>query len=202
MITTATNQSISWFYKRNEEKSLTLAPPFQRKPVWTEKQKSLLTDTILRELPIPEIYIQRKTSPDGETEYIVVDGQQRIRSILEFINGEFSMTENEAEEDLPEWAGCRFDDLSDTLKSAFWDYSLAVRELPNVSDKEVRDIFRSLNVNLVALNKQELRNARYSGPFISMMTKLAENDFWAENKIVTATQIRRMIDIELSFPLI
>lgn len=196
MITTVTNQTISWFNKRNTEESLTLAPPFQRKPVWTEKQKSLLIDTILRELPVPEIYIQRKTSSDGETEYVVVDGQQRIRSILEFINGDFALFEDEGQENVRNWAGLKFDDLNDDLKKALWDYNLAVRELPNVSDQEVRDIFRRLNVNLVPLNNQELRNARYNGPFITLMTKLAENDFWAENRIVTATQIRRMVDIE------
>ena len=195
MITTATNQTISWFNKRNVEKSLRLAPPFQRKPVWTEKQKSLLIDTVLRELPVPEIYIQRKTTASGETDYIVVDGQQRIRSILEFINGEFALIEEEGEE-TPSWGSCEFDELTDDLKKQFWGYNLAVRELPDVSDKEVRDIFRRLNVNLVALNKQELRNARYSGPFIRLMTNLAENDYWAENRIVTTVEIRRMKDIE------
>lgn len=195
MLTTASNQTISWMNKRNQEKTLRLAPPFQRKPVWTVKQKSLLIDSILRELPVPEIYIQRKTSAAGETDYVVVDGQQRIRSILEFIEGQFSLTEYEDEE-LTEWAGCKFDDLSNNLKKQFWDYSLAVRELPDLSDPEVRDIFRRLNVNLVALNKQELRNARYNGPFITLMTKLAEDDYWAENKIVTAVEIRRMKDIE------
>jgi hypothetical protein len=195
MLTTATNQTISWFNKRNEEKSLTLAPPFQRKPVWTEKQKSLLIDTILRELPIPEIYIQRKTTAEGETEYIVVDGQQRIRSILEFINGDFSIIEEEDEEP-PPWAGFEFSELIDDLKKRFWGFNLAVRELPDLTDEEVRDIFRRLNVNLVPLNKQELRNARYNGPFIKLMTTLADNEYWAENRIVTATEIRRMKDIE------
>jgi hypothetical protein len=196
MITTSTNQSISWFNKRRIEDSLRLAPPFQRKPVWTIKQKSLLIDTILRELPIPEIYIQRKTDLAGETEYIVVDGQQRIRSILEFIDGEFSIIAGEEDIESSSWEDSKFKDLDNETKQKFWDYNLAVRELPNVSDEEVRDIFRRLNVNLVPLNKQELRNARYNGPFITLMTKLADIEFWAENKIVTAAQIRRMTDIE------
>ncbi len=189
---TASHQSISWFNQRKLDKSLTLAPPFQRRPVWVTKQKQYLIDTILSNLPIPEIYIQRKTDIHGKTQYIVVDGQQRIRSIFDFIEGHFSLPEDPNSE----WSDCDFSELTDNYKQLFWDYPIVVRELDQATDDDVRDLFRRLNKYVFALTAQELRNARYSGPFIKLMNEVADYDYWAENRIVSATAIRRMSDIQ------
>lgn len=186
------HQSISWFNQRRLDKTLMLAPPFQRRPVWVTKQKQYLIDTILNTLPIPEIYIQRKTDTEGKTQYVVVDGQQRIRSIFDFIEGHFSLPEDPNSE----WSDCDFSELTETQKLHFWDYTIIVRELEQATDLDVRDLFRRLNKYVFALNAQELRNARYTGSFIKLMTELADYDYWAENRIVSATAIRRMNDIQ------
>ncbi len=78
-----TTHRITEFVKWSKEGSLIIAPPFQRKPVWTDRNKSYLIDSILNNYPVPELYIQVKTDSEGNSEYIIVDGQQRIRSILE-----------------------------------------------------------------------------------------------------------------------
>ena len=91
-----TTHKVTQIHKWHKEKCLELAPPFQRKPVWSEKTKSYLIDTILSDLPVPEVYMQVKTDKDGNTQYIVVDGQQRIRSILSFIEGELEIIETES----------------------------------------------------------------------------------------------------------
>ena len=186
------HQAISWFNQRRKDKSLLLAPPFQRRPVWVSKQKQYLIDTILNDLPIPEIYIQRKTDRNGNLTYTVVDGQQRIRAILDFIDGRFSLPEDPNSE----WSDCDFNELVDVHKEAFWDYSVVVRELEQVSDIEVRDLFKRLNKYVFALTPQELRNARYDGRFIKLMTELADDEYWAENRIVSTVAIRRMTDIQ------
>lgn len=190
-----TKMQISWFNQQRLEEALKLNPPFQRKPVWADRQRSALIETILLNLPIPEIFIQQKTTPEGKTLYIVVDGQQRIRSILEFIGDENEpgyslMLENS------EWADLSFSDLTDSQKTKFWSYWLSIRILSDTGESEIRDMFSRLNKNAVPLNKQELRNATYWGHFITVASDLAEEDFWAENRIVTAAQIRRMLDIE------
>jgi ParB-like chromosome segregation protein Spo0J len=84
MDSSASNQKISWFRKESAAGNLDLNPNFQRRPVWTEEQSSYLIDTILNGLPIPEIYIRSSSTPAGETSYEVVDGQQRVRSVLLF----------------------------------------------------------------------------------------------------------------------
>lgn len=88
-----TTYNISWFKKAFDADELEMSPPFQRNPVWTERQKSYLIDSILNGYPIPELYLQEKISPDGRTKYIIVDGQQRIRSVLGFIAEEFEIAE-------------------------------------------------------------------------------------------------------------
>jgi len=152
-----------------------------------------LIDTILQNLPIPEIYIQIKTNKEGKTKYVVVDGQQRMRAILDFIAGEYALLEAES----PEYKGKEFKDLTDGLKEEFWSYSIVTRELQTNNTEEVKEIFRRLNKYVVPLNEQELRNATYGGHFIGIINQIAEkDDFWAEHKIVTPTDIKRMLDAE------
>ena len=187
-----TTQRVTWFYQRNKEGSIIIHPPFQRKPVWSLKNKSYLIDTIVRGFPIPEIFVQIKTDKDGNTKYIVVDGQQRIRSILEYVDGEFEILE----EDSQEYGGKEFSQLPDGIKTEIWDYALVVRELKTNNDADIRAVFQRLNKNAVPLTRQELRNATFTGHFIQLASELADDEYWAEQRIVNAAEIRRMIDVE------
>lgn len=188
----ASTQTIDWLNDRNSEQSLILKPPYQRKPVWTTKQKAYLIDTILKKYHIPELYIHRETNPGGKTIYNVVDGQQRIRSILDFINGDFSLLD----EFTAEYADYDFNDLPDTVKTEFWGYTLYTRVISDATEDDVKNLFKRMNRYVVPLNAQELRHATYSGDFIKLMEEIAEDEFWAENKIVNPNEIRRMRDVE------
>jgi hypothetical protein len=199
----ASEQTIGWFKDRYLEGSLEIRPPYQRRPVWAPRQKSNLIESILLALPVPEIYVHVSTSDEGKTNYAVVDGQQRIRTILQFLG--LDKDESEAEEnrfelvDLPTdsaWRNATFEGLSPDDKKAFYGHRLAVRMLTDATDEGVRDLFRRLNTYLTKLNDQELRNATYSGPFVALVNKHADEDYWAENGIVTAALIRRMKDVE------
>ena len=91
----ASEHPVSWFRKTYLEGSLEIKPPYQRKPVWAGRQKCRLIETILMNLPIPEIFIQQSTSAEGETTYAIVDGQQRIRTVLQFIGADRDPDEQE-----------------------------------------------------------------------------------------------------------
>src|ERR1041384_4430523 len=107
----ATTHTVAWFWKRYLSNELNMKPPFQRKPVWQDGQKAYLIDTILRGYPVPELYLQNLVSEDGAEEYIVVDGQQRIRACLEYLNNGFPLGADSAS-----FAGLKFDDLDSQEK--------------------------------------------------------------------------------------
>jgi ElaB/YqjD/DUF883 family membrane-anchored ribosome-binding protein len=199
----SSEESVAWFRDRYFEGTLRIRPPYQRKPIWSAKQKCYLVESILLGLPVPEIYVQLSTSAEGSSEYAIVDGQQRIRSILQFVGSETDPTEAEQNK-FPldklkadsSWRNKTFAELSDKEKRTFYGYKFAVRYLNTDNDDEVRDMFERLNKYLTPLKPQELRNATYTGPFIKLAEKLADDEYWAENRIVTPPAIRRMIDVE------
>ncbi|WP_421810156.1 DUF262 domain-containing protein [Flagellimonas sp.] len=187
-----TLRNISWFKSAHDRKELDVKPPFQRNPVWVTRQKSYLIDTILNQFPIPEIYMQETIDEGGKAKYIIVDGQQRIRAVLEFLEGQYCMDAK----DSPDFADMYFEDLSADQKKELFKYNFVIRILPDVADTKLREIFQRLNKNTVALNKQELRQATYWGPFIKTMNRLSDKDIWSDLDIFSANDIRRMLDVE------
>ncbi len=186
-----THRTIFWFKKAHDNEELEVKPPFQRNPVWVTRQKSYLIDSILNCYPIPEIYMQEFIAND-DAKYIIVDGQQRIRAVLEFLQGEYEIDGK----DSPDWADMKYDDLSSEEKKRILEYNFVVRVLPEMDDSEIRSIFQRLNKNVVALNKQELRQATYWGPFINLMKKISDMKIWTKIDIFTQNDIRRMLDVE------
>jgi len=189
----ATNHSISWIRKLHIADELDLSPTFQRKPVWSDAQASYLIDSILNDLPVPEIFLRAQGTDEGETYFEVVDGQQRLRSIIRFFSSQLTL---EGDDVSPAYAGLSWKDTSKPQRKAFYAFKLAVRELEDVSNAEVRDMFRRLNANQSSLNNQELRHSQYSGEFISFVEALADDPWWMDNRVVTVAQTRRMLDVE------
>lgn len=187
----ATQYSVSWFWKRLQADELDMQPPYQRNPVWQYQQKAFLIDSIINGYPVPEIYLQTTTAVDGDELHTLVDGQQRIRACMEFIAGEFPLSES-----TPAFEGAYFNDLPDEIRSVIFRYKFVVRALPDLTEAEVRDIFGRLNRNNVALNKQELRHSTYWGGFITAMEQFSQRTFWVKSGLFTSNDFRRMLDIE------
>lgn len=188
-----TTRNVHWLVKTHEAGELDMKPPFQRNPVWVHRQKSFLIDTILSGLPIPEIYMQDLVDDEGDARYIVVDGQQRIRAVLEYVAGEYAVDAK----DTPTWGDMYFDDLKPEERKRIRQYDFVVRQLPELDDVQIREVFQRLNKNVAALNKQELRQATYWGPFIKLMNDISDWDEWSGFGLFSANDIRRMLDVEL-----
>ena len=187
-----TRHPVAWFKQAHDHDEMVIRPPFQRNPVWREPQKAYLIDSILRGFPIPEVYLQEVIDPDGKATITVVDGQQRIRACLEFIEGEFTLDAEKS----PEWGDVTFDELAEDIKKRIYNYAFVVRLMPDVPEESLRKIFARLNQNVVALNKQELRHATYWGEFITTMEEISTWDFWGWTGVFTANDVRRMLDVE------
>lgn len=187
-----TRRSVAQLKKHWDQSELDIRPPFQRNPVWSEKQKSFLVDTILRGYPIPEIYMQEEVSASGEQRFVIVDGQQRVRACLDFIEGKYALSEPE---DSP-WFDKKFDQLTPKEKEQIFGYNFLVRQLPNAPEAQLIDIFKRINRNTVSLNKQELRHATYWGEFILCAEAISDDPLWSDINIFSANDIRRMLDAE------
>jgi len=187
-----TTHTVAWFAKRHRDKELELKAPFQRNPVWAAKQKAYLIDTILRGFPVPELYMQEYTDASGNDHHVVVDGQQRLRACLEFLEGKLAMDP----EDSPDFADMSFDDLSDNQKQQIYGYKFVIRVLPEMPEPDLSAMFKRLNRNVVSLNPQELRHATYWGEFLKSAEDLASDERWSSLGIFTPNDVRRMLDVE------
>ena len=173
---------------------------FQRRLVWTERQKVRLIETVLLGYPMPEIYLwQLEADADtGDQRHSVVDGQQRLTSLLQFVSNEWPLKTNYLDNKDSEYGGKFWKDLDDQFKKSIWDYVINARIIPSsLNQQNIRDIFTRLNETDKSLNPQELRNAQFNGEFIEAAVELAGMSCWKEWSLFSDNQIRRMTDIEL-----
>lgn len=150
--------SISTLLEWRENKTLELELGFQRRSVWPEPARRYLIDTIITERPIPNIYLRTKTDVSSRRSFReVVDGQQRIRAIESFANGEIALPSKP----VGEYSGLTYTELPKEAQESFLTYEIGVVQLFNASDGEVLDIFRRINAYGLKLNPQELRHGRH-----------------------------------------
>ena len=120
---------------------LVLNPKFQRRAVWSPQSKSYLINTILLGLPLPIFFLRQNTDPKTKkTVREVVDGQQRLRAIFDFIDNGFQLRKAQNEE----YGGRYFSELPPEVQSEFLSYELTVNVLVDLDDKDVLDIFARL----------------------------------------------------------
>lgn len=183
---------ISDFVEWNRAKKLKLNPDFQRGSVWSPPARVYLIDTILRGLPIPKIYLRTTTDIETMTSVRdVVDGQQRLRAILDFSDNKFKLTNRAGE-----FANLTYDTLPEDLKQQFLGYPLAVEQLVNADEDFILEIFSRLNSYTVTLNPAEKRHARYQGKFKWEVREMSSHHsaLWTNYGILSTRQRVRKED--------
>ena len=170
----STSITISNFYEQYQLGKYKFDPPYQRDMnVWDVEQKSFLLDTIFKNFPIPPIFLEQRINPDtGITNYDVIDGKQRLSTIIGFINNEVPLPKEFGNDvygnkkmnglsfnEIKEKA--KVDDDIKTFVADFWAYSISVEYIENPDYKIVDSIFDRLNREGSRLNPQELRKAQY-----------------------------------------
>ncbi len=129
---------------------LNIRPKYQREFVYKEKQRNAVIETIKNNFPLNVMYWMIRE--DGG--YEVLDGQQRTISIGQYINGDYSLNDR------------FFHNLTKEEQDKILDYELMIYFCEG-SDKERLDWFRIINIAGEKLFDQELRNAVYTGPWLS-----------------------------------
>lgn len=186
-------QNIAWFVDLINRSRIILDPPYQRRSVWTTQYKKFFIDTIMRDYPAPPIFLNSEVGSDGVVKFYVIDGKQRLESIISFVKNEITIPDDFGDRRLD---GKYFDELSDDDKKRFWSYNLSVEHFTNANPEMIKDSFERLNRNVLKLTAQELRHAKFEGKFISLVSEIAESPFWSDIDISKVTTIRRMKDIE------
>ena len=175
--------------------ALDIAPKFQRRAVWTTPAKSFLIDTLMRGMPVPPLFLRTVQSKDKKKIVReVVDGQQRISAVLDFVDNKFRLSNAL---DSPH-AGKSFSKLPSDAQDAILTYPFICEVLQGVSDKQVLEIFARLNQYSVPLNEQELRNGTYFGYFKQLAYRLGYDyvDLWRDYGLFSDQKIARMLEVE------
>lgn len=192
---------VSDFLQWKGADQLELTPKFQRRDVWPAKAKSYLIDSIVRKMPIPAVFLRLRTLTDPpRTVREVVDGQQRLLSVLNYIAGEFPILSVHNSE----YGGMRYGDLPEDVKQDILSYKFQVNTLENVTDAEILRIFARLNTYTEKLKHQELLNAEFFGAFKQTVYDIALRYYplWSGKRIFTDMQIARMAEAEFTSELV
>ena len=184
---------------------LNLEPEFQRDSVWNKVERSKLMDTILRGYPLPAVVFYRhRDSVAHRQVYDVIDGKQRIESILYFLGEKRGQDKNfeaaftHVEDDVDITIKSTWRNLPEVNQKRILQYAMPVVWLDG-NPSEVREIFVRINSTGKALSKQEIRMAKYfKNGFLKEMTKLAASvqRKMLDMGVLSLSQIMRMKDVE------
>lgn len=197
----STKITISEFYERTQLKKYNFDPEYQRRgDVWSDDKQAFLIDSILKNYPMPPIFLHQVIdSESGATKYNVIDGKQRLNAILRFINNEIELP---SDYDVGAFGdsrlnGKKFEDLVEELqefKMQFWRYILSVEYIETGDIDVINNVFDRLNRNGEPLEPQELRKAKYyNSELIKLVEDLSQLVDW--NRL-GKVKINRMQDAE------
>lgn len=147
-------------------------PDYQREFVWTELQQSRFIESLLLNLPVPYLFVaDTNENDDGRIE--IVDGSQRIRTLVRFLMGELELKELEK---IPAANGLRFTDFPKSRQLRFNRKTLRMIELTEQADEEARrEIFDRLNSGGTPLNSMERRFGLSEQPFYQFLLRLTQD---------------------------
>ena len=165
-------------YNKIDSGQLSPSPNFQRNLVWKKQHKYEFIRTILMNFPFPEVYIA-STEMDVKTlrtAEVVVDGQQRLTTIVDYIKGinDFS-NQNKV---------TSFENLDFDAKRQFLNYPISVKDLKDIEMSHIKEIFQRINSTNYALNSNETLNAQFGdGEFAIFAKQLVDKDLKVNDSV-------------------
>lgn len=166
-----------------------VVPPFQRKFVWTIKQSSLLIESLLMGLPVPQAFF----FVEPHNRNLVIDGLQRIMSIIYFFKGYFGEENYQGKKTVfrltglsekSPYAGKTFEELGAADQRKLKGRVLRVINIkqigPSNDDTSAYHIFERLNTGGTPLTAQEIRHCVFNGPLVDTLTTLNADENWRE----------------------
>jgi len=194
MKTAPTNKKVREIINLVKEGKIIPRAEFQRRLVWTHRDKDHFLDTILRGYPFPEIYLADGDVDleSGQGTQLLVDGLQRVSTMIEYFEGS---------PQLRLVTVTPYKDLGETDKRAFLQYDVAVRDLGSIRREEIIEVFRRINATKYSLLDIEINNAFYAGELKQFAEKVAACDFLIGNNVFNARDFKRMGDLRYALTL-
>ncbi|MEW6183591.1 MAG: DUF262 domain-containing protein [Bacillota bacterium] len=179
-------------------------PKFQRQFVWKQMQSSKLIESFLVGLPVPAIYLYTERQSN---QYLVVDGQQRLKSICFFFEGFFGEETKGRRQvfrlkglhERSKWRNKSYKDFDEADQRKFRDCvlrSFIIQQLDPQDDTSIYHVFERLNTGGTSLTNQEVRNCVYGGNLKELLTRLNKLPAWRSILGKTVMDSRQK-DIEL-----
>lgn len=161
-------------------------PSFQRDYVWTQKEASRFVESLLLGLPIPGIFLVRELKSN---KMLVIDGQQRLRTLQFFYEGFFNPKPEDRVRKVfklvevqAKFRGCTYNALEERdrikLRDAIIHATIVKQESPQNNDTSVYHIFERLNNGGRKLAPQQIRVAIYHGSFMDLIKDLNDYEVW------------------------
>jgi hypothetical protein len=199
--TTCSDYTPNEFLEWRQAGTLSITPKFQRRDVWKTPARSYFIDSLLRGMPVPPIYLRLVQSADTRKQIReVIDGQQRLNSVIDYIDGKFRLSKNLQ----APWSNQFFDGLTENDQRQIMISTFTATIFKGISDEQVLEIFARLNTYSVRLNSQELRNGQFFGAFKQTVYRLAVEHltFWRKHRVFTEMMIARMLEAEYTSELL
>lgn len=183
-----------------DSQEIDLKPEFQRDFVWDITRASLFIDSLILGLPIPSIFLGKSKEEDN---YMVIDGQQRLKSAYYYITGKFIHNGIEAlftlkGLDKRDWNDKSYAELDEKYKRRIRNAVINTTIIEDINSKPrvIHDLFHRLNTGGMPLTDQEIRNCVYSGLFNKQLMDLNRNSLWRK-LLGTEAPDKRLRDVEL-----
>ena len=192
MIINTNNYSVLEIIQMLDRRDLLVNKDYQRgSGIWPAGPSSYFIDTILENFPFPKIYMFEFLDREHRgVRKEIVDGQQRIGTILRFYNNEFALTGDSV------FSGMKFNDLEQETQDSFLSYTVSVDVIRNASRTDILQMFRRMNAFTLPLNEAEKRHSSFQGEFKWFVNHLADelNEVFLEYGVFSNRQIVRMSD--------
>ena len=188
----------------DEKKVLSFDHPIQRKSEqWSDTQKSLLIHSMLANYPVPNIYVLREDSQELDEKnkpvfnYFVMDGKQRLTSVLSYIWGEFPLDENipaiTIDDVEYQIAGKYFCDLEEPVQYEIKRYKFDIIAFEECSNREIEEIFFRLN-NSTPLTKSQVAKAKVGVEIAELINGLLTSKFFTVSCNFSKAQLKASDD--------
>lgn len=206
IIYSRSEQKVQEVYRDFTNNSLIVDESYQRRSVWVDRDKIRLIETILLGLIVPELYFwdAETDANSGQTITHIVDGQQRIKAIVDFIDNKIRLQKDCLLDPVAKelYGDKSFSDLDDEVKKQLWAFRLSVIRIENKDMDEIRKIFFRVNLTNYSLNDQERRHSNSWGKFADLTSEVISLSIWDDYGLFTAGDIRRRKDEEFCSTLI